>query len=91
MRFSADWARAFLAGLLPPARPENSLARLAALRFPVLLVHGRRDMTYPAALAEQAAALLPGARAVILDEAGHMAHVDDPEGWLGAVGQFLRR
>ena len=90
VRFSADWARAFVAGVLPPARPANSLACLAALRLPVLLLHGRQDMTYPAALAGQAAARLPGGRAVILSEAGHMAHVDDPEEWLAAAGRFLR-
>jgi pimeloyl-ACP methyl ester carboxylesterase len=91
VRFSADWARALVTRVLPPALPDNSLTRLAALRIPVLLLHGRQDMTYPAAFAEQTAARLPGARAVILDEAGHMAHVDDPEGWFGAVGRFLSR
>jgi pimeloyl-ACP methyl ester carboxylesterase len=91
VRFSADWARVFAAGLLSPARPGNSLERLAALGIPVLLLHGRQDMTYPAALAEQAAARLPRARVAILDEAGHMAHVDDPEAWLAAVARFLSR
>ena len=48
-------------------------------------------MTFPAALAERTAALLPGATAVVLDEAGHMAHVDQPEGWLAALSAFLDR
>jgi hypothetical protein len=53
--------------------------------------HGRQDMTFPAALAERTAALLPGATAVVLDEAGHMAHVDQPECWLAALSAFLDR
>lgn len=89
IRFSAEWAAPFVAGLLPPARPENSQARLAALSIPMLLLHGRQDLTFPAKLAEQAAAEMPAARAVILDEAGHMAHIDQPDAWITAVASFL--
>lgn len=88
-RFSAEWARPFIAGTLPSARPENSQARLTALEVPILLLHGRQDMTFPAALAEQTAAAMPEARAVVIDEAGHMAHIDQPEAWLQAVTDFL--
>jgi pimeloyl-ACP methyl ester carboxylesterase len=42
-----------------------------------------------AGLAEQVAAQVTSARAVILDQAGHMAHIDDPAGWLTAVASFL--
>ena len=89
VRFSAEWARPYLAGTLPSARPERSQARLAALDVPVLLLHGRQDMTFPAALAERTAAEMPNVRAVILDQAGHMAHIDQPEEWLRAVADFL--
>lgn len=88
-RFSAEWARPFIAGTLRSARPDDSQARLAALDIPILLLHGRQDMTFPAALAEQAAAAIPEARAVIIDQAGHMAHIDQPEAWLHAVTEFL--
>ena len=89
VRFTAEWSRPWAAGTLPPIRPEDSLARLAALAIPILLLHGRQDMTFPAALAEHTAAELPNARAVILDAAGHMAHIDQPEAWIGAVRDFL--
>ena len=89
VRFTAEWARPFLAGTLPPARPEAALDRLAALGLPVLLLHGRRDLTFPAKLAGQAAAALPGARAVVLPDAGHMAHIDQPAAWLAAISAFL--
>ena len=46
-------------------------------------------MVFPARVAELAAALLPRSRTVVLDEAGHMAHVDRPEAWLGVVEAYL--
>ncbi|GIH16360.1 alpha/beta fold hydrolase [Rugosimonospora africana] len=89
VRFSGDWADLWQAGVLPSARPENALQRLAALGIPILLLHGRYDMTFPAQLAVQTAAQIPVARAVILDEAGHMAHIDQPDQWLTALADFL--
>ena len=90
VRFSGEWLRAWQAGSLPSARIDDAARRLAGLGVPILLLHGRQDMTFPVALAEEASALIPSARAVILEEAGHMAHVDQPERWLAAVTSFLR-
>ncbi|MGW4477014.1 alpha/beta fold hydrolase [Nonomuraea sp. NPDC004354] len=42
-------------------------------------------MTFPSSLV----AATPCAEAVILAEAGHMAHIDQPEDWLAAVRRFL--
>ncbi|WP_371327796.1 alpha/beta fold hydrolase [Modestobacter sp. DSM 44400] len=89
VRFSAEWLGPWRAGKLPSPRLPDPVAQLAATGLPVLLLHGRQDMVFPAALAGQAAALLPGARAVVLEEAGHMAHVDSPTEWLAAVRDFL--
>lgn len=89
VRFSAEWARPFLAGVLTPARPQQSQARLAASGIPILLLHGRQDLTFPAKLAEQVAAEVATATAVIIDQAGHMAHIDQPEAWITAVASFL--
>jgi pimeloyl-ACP methyl ester carboxylesterase len=89
IRFTAEWSRPWLAGTLPPIRPENSLERLAELAIPILLLHGRQDMTFPAQLAEHTAEHLPSAHAVILDQAGHMAHIDQPTAWLTAIAEFL--
>jgi pimeloyl-ACP methyl ester carboxylesterase len=89
IRFSAEWLRPWRAGTLPPAHPDDAALRLAAVSIPILLLHGRQDMTFPAALAEQAAALIPSARAVIIQDAGHMAHIDQPGQWIIAVSGFL--
>jgi pimeloyl-ACP methyl ester carboxylesterase len=89
VHFSADWAAAWRAGRLPPARPDRVVERLAALGKPILLLHGRQDMTFPVALVEPTTELIPTATSVVLDDAGHMAHVDQPEAWLAAVRAFL--
>jgi pimeloyl-ACP methyl ester carboxylesterase len=89
IRFSAEWLRPWRAGTLPPAHPDDAALRLAAVSIPILLLHGRQDMTFPAALAQQAAALIPSARAVIIQDAGHMAHIDQPGQWITAVSGFL--
>jgi pimeloyl-ACP methyl ester carboxylesterase len=87
--FSGEWARPWLAGRLGSALPDDARRRLARTGIPVLLLHGRQDMTFPAALADVTAGAMPTARAVVLDNAGHMAHVDQPDRWLAAVEEFL--
>ncbi|WP_017584854.1 alpha/beta fold hydrolase [Nocardiopsis ganjiahuensis] len=87
--WSAEWVPGFLAGSLDSPRPPDGPERLRALAAPLLFLHGREDMTFPASLAERAAGFLPNARAVVLEGAGHMAHVDRPEAWLDALDAFL--
>ncbi|WP_431963637.1 alpha/beta fold hydrolase [Actinacidiphila sp. bgisy160] len=90
VRFTAEWLRPFEAGTLPGPRRPGDPERLAALGLPVLLLHGRQDMTFPAGLIGPTLRLLPSARAAIIEEAGHMAHIDRPDAWLEALEDFLR-
>ena len=89
VRFSGEWMRPFEAGTLPPVRVPDAERRLAELGLPILLLHGRYDMTFPVELADLVAARNPAARAVVLDDAGHMAHIDQPDAWLAALREFL--
>ncbi|MCM2416239.1 alpha/beta fold hydrolase [Streptomyces sp. RKAG290] len=89
IQFSGEWLRPWKAGMLPDPRPADAAQRLASLGLPLLLLHGRQDMIFPASLADETAGLIPSARAVILEEAGHMAHIDQPGAWLEAVNDFL--
>lgn len=63
--------------------------QLNATGVPLLLLHGRQDMTFPAVLVDETVALMPTTRGVVLDNAGHMAHIDQPDEWLNAVRDFL--
>lgn len=89
VQFSAEWLRAQRTGNLPSARPYGALERLADLEIPILLLHGRHDTIFPASLVEPTRAAIPSAQAVILEAAGHMAHIDQPCEWLTAISRFL--
>lgn len=91
IRFGAEWARPFLAGKLASPRLPDAAQRIAELGIPVLLLHGRQDMTFPVGLVEPTLGLIPQAGAVVLEEAGHMLHVDEPDGYLNAVRGWLQR
>jgi pimeloyl-ACP methyl ester carboxylesterase len=91
VRFSAEWLRPWRAGTLPSPRHPNAAQRLAALDIPMLLLHGKQDMTFPVALVDRTVDLIPAARAVVLDHAGHMAHLDQPREWPAAVREFVSR
>ncbi|MGW4408626.1 alpha/beta fold hydrolase [Nonomuraea sp. NPDC004702] len=81
--FTSSYLRAWREGRLPSARHPDAVERLSGI--PLFLLQGRYDMTFPASLV----ALTPCTDAVVLDEAGHMAHVDQPGAWLAAVTRFL--
>jgi len=89
VHFTAEWLRPYRAGMLPSPWLTDPIAGLSAAGRPVLLLHGEQDMTFPAVLAGQAAARIALATALVLAEAGHMAHIDDPRAWLAAVRRFL--
>jgi non-heme chloroperoxidase len=52
---------------------------LASLTVPVTFVHGRLDAEIPVAVAEEAAALVPGGEVVVVDGAGHLPHQEQPD------------
>jgi pimeloyl-ACP methyl ester carboxylesterase len=52
----------------------------ARLRLPVLIVHGSKDRLVPVAVSRRAARAIPGARLVVLEEAGHVAQIEQPYG-----------
>jgi proline iminopeptidase len=61
--------------------------RLASIRCPSLIVHGRQD-PIPLASSEACARAL-GAELVVLDACGHVPYVEQPVPLFGAVNQFL--
>jgi pimeloyl-ACP methyl ester carboxylesterase len=62
--------------------------RLADIRAPTLIVHGRTDRTAPVALADQMRALIPDSRLVLVD-GGHMFPLTQPRQLLDEVDTFL--
>lgn len=64
------------------------LPRLARVRCPALVLHGRED-PIPLASSEAAARALPDARLVVLDDSGHVPYVEAPEALFPAIERFL--
>lgn len=62
--------------------------RFAAVRAPVLLIHGEED-AIPLAEAERSAALIPHARVVAIPGAGHMPFFENPGPTFEAAIAFL--
>jgi pimeloyl-ACP methyl ester carboxylesterase len=89
VRFSSAWNRPYAEGKLKPARPADPPGVLGRWGGPVLILHGRQDMVFPLEVARRLHDAVPASRLVIVDEAGHMAHFDNPAAWLGALRAFL--
>lgn len=76
-----------IAGQLAAARVDA--ARLPALNVPVLFVVGSGDRLFPPALVDEAAAMVPGAKVVRIDGAGHSPYFEKPAGWNRSVEEFV--
>jgi pimeloyl-ACP methyl ester carboxylesterase len=73
--------------LVAMSEPETLVARLAALRAPVLFVAGG----LPGGICERSRALLDrhAVRWVGIEPAGHWVHIDQPDRFAAAVAEFL--
>ncbi len=61
--------------------------RLSGLKPPALVVNGEHDGSLPAG--QETASLIPGARHVVIPNAGHACCIEDPEAFDRAVIEFL--
>jgi pimeloyl-ACP methyl ester carboxylesterase len=66
-------------------------ALLAQLDLPVLVLCGRVDQVTPLELSREAAALIPGARLHIVEDAGHWAPLEQPAEVAEQLGRLLDR
>lgn len=89
VRFSGDWIAELRAGRLKPWRPSDPTELIRGLGPGVLILHGRHDMTFPIEVAHRLHREAPESSLVVLEAAGHMAHVDQPGAWATAVNDFL--
>ena len=66
-------------------------ARTAGMGRTVLIVHGRREMSFPVSVARRLHAALPASTLAEIPDAAHMAHFDNPAAWLASIRTFLAR
>ncbi len=83
-----NWDRAlwfFTAASQPSVLPE----RLKDFTFPVLVITGASDKIVPTANSVRLASELPNARLIIIPQAGHVPHEEQPTTFMQAVDEFL--
>jgi len=85
--------RARLSHILSFAEEDQTekLRRVGQHPRPVLLIWGRQDRVVPFELSAQVMALMPRAKLVAVDSAGHLPHWEQPEVVVPAVIDFLQR
>jgi len=69
-------------------RPDAS-GWLGSINVPALVVVGSEDTITPPAIAQSLAERIPGATLSVIDGAGHLANMEQPDAFNDAVGAFL--
>jgi pimeloyl-ACP methyl ester carboxylesterase len=73
----------------PLGQREVLVDRLPSLKIPTLVVWGARDRVFPESQAREAVARLPQGSLAFMPECGHMPHVECPDRFLAALGEFI--
>jgi len=84
-------ARAVADGARGLATRPDSVALLASIDVPVLVIVGEHDQLTPPPDSEMMAARLPNARLERIDVAGHMSNLENPDQFNQALLEFVRR
>jgi pimeloyl-ACP methyl ester carboxylesterase len=74
-----------------PTASRITFAALATLRLPCLLMTGDADLWAPPSVQRMVARHIPQARTVVIAEAGHSAHWEQPTAFNAALLDFLVR
>lgn len=71
--------------------PNRGLSkRIHRVTPPTLVLWGKQDGIIPPAYADDFDAALPNATVALLDNAGHLPHLEQPQAALGAVERFMK-
>ena len=71
--------------------PDKGLGkRIHRIQAPSLVVWGKKDGIVPAVYAEEFGRRIKNAKVEVVENAGHLPHLEQPEVVIGAVGKFLR-
>ncbi|MFF4737348.1 alpha/beta fold hydrolase [Streptomyces sp. NPDC001262] len=86
MTQGSDWEEG---GSWQPVREPLTLARLARMAVPALVIAGDEDAYAPPPVMRTIADHIPGARFEVVQHAGHSAYWEQPQEWNRLVRQFL--
>jgi pimeloyl-ACP methyl ester carboxylesterase len=68
---------------------DDITARLGEIHLPTLVAHGTEDVPIEIEKAEEMASLIPGARFIRIEGAGHQSNVDHPDEVSSLIRDFL--
>jgi pimeloyl-ACP methyl ester carboxylesterase len=93
----SDWSKRFAAVDVPSTlhvlgalvRRDSVLSRLEEVDVPVLVLVGSEDVSLPPALSREIADTMPNARLEVIDGAGHLSTLEQPEAVSAAMLGFL--
>ena len=64
---------------------------LAALEVPALFAWGAKDQLAPTALAHDLAERMSSAQVAVIEDAGHLPHIDQPVAVATTINRFLHQ
>jgi pimeloyl-ACP methyl ester carboxylesterase len=70
---------------------EDARPLLPEIDVPTTVIVGSADTLTPPPMSEAMADAIPGAELVVLEGAGHLSNLEDPEGFTAALRDLLRR
>jgi aminoacrylate hydrolase len=68
---------------------HDTFSRLGTITQPVLVICGEHDFCVPVPLSEDMASVIPGAKLVVLEDAGHLIEVEKDEEFFETISQFI--
>ena len=69
----------------------NLTDRLAAIKCPVQIIVGDKDVGTPVAMSEAIQRAIPGSELVVIPDASHLSNLEQPAAFNGALLKFLAR
>jgi proline iminopeptidase len=75
-------------GVAPPSFDVRN--RLSEIKAPTLIISGRKDFVCSVKMAEVIHAGIAGSQLTILEESGHMGHIEEPDRFAAAIVAFMR-
>jgi len=68
----------------------NQAERADAIRVPTLVLYGDQDRVTPPALSTSLTRMIPGAHYEVIERAGHLSNLEQPQAFNTIVGAFIR-
>lgn len=69
---------------------QDVSALAPSIKTPTLLLYGENDTTTPPALGEQLAELIPESKLIVIPDAGHYLHLDQPQKVIRYITDWLK-